>query len=78
VKERIRTYLIEHAATKCASIDDDESLLEAGVIDSVTMLDLVAHLEREYAIKIDEDEMTPENFDSLSAIVRFVTSKKSA
>lgn len=76
MKERIRAYLLEHAASKTTSIDDDESLLEAGVIDSVTMVDLVAHLETTFSIRIDEDEMTPENFDSLGAIVAFVTVKQ--
>ncbi len=54
------------------SFSDDESLLDAGIIDSVTMIDLISFLEAEFAVSIDEDDMTPENFDSVNAIAAFV------
>lgn len=77
MKNEIRTYLTNNRASSDAGqFDDQESLLEAGVIDSMAMVDLIAHLEKTYAITIDEDDMVPENFDSVEAIVTYVTGKQ--
>lgn len=77
MQETIRKYLIDHAPKGCGvQISDSDSLLEAGIIDSMSMVDLIAFLENEYSIQIDEDDMTPENFDSVDAIVEFIEQKK--
>ncbi|MCG8648422.1 MAG: acyl carrier protein [Pirellulales bacterium] len=75
--ETIRQYLVDNSP-QSGSVDfsNDESLLEAGIIDSMSMVDLISFLEKEYSFQIDEDDMTPENFDSLDAIVDFVNQKK--
>jgi len=57
------------------AIGDSDSLLERGIIDSLGVLKLVVFLEETYGIKIDEDDLMPENFDSLSAISSYVSSK---
>ncbi len=59
-----------------AELDYDDSLLERGIIDSVKMLDLIGFIEKEFNIAVDDDDLFPENFDSINAIVRFVQSKK--
>lgn len=77
MKEEIRSYLLSHRATDAVdSFSDDESLLESGVLDSMTMVDLIAHLEQTYAISVDEDDMIPENFDSVDAIAAYVARKQ--
>ena len=79
MKDTIREYLIKHgAAIDVEDLTDNESLLEAGVIDSASMVDLIAFLERDYGIIIDEDDMMPENFDSIDAITAYINSKKVA
>jgi len=76
MNEEIRTYLAEHGiAGNAAPPDDHQSLLEAGVIDSVVMLDLIAFLEQRYQIVVEEDDMTPENFDSIAAISEYLGGK---
>jgi len=76
IQDQIRQYLLAHAAdSEVTHIADDESLLEAGVIDSAGMVDLIAFLEGTFGITIDEDDMIPENFDSLGAITAYVTDK---
>ena len=55
---------------------DDASLLESGVIDSAAMVELLAFLESTYGIAIDEDDLMPENFDSVNAIVAYVRGKQ--
>lgn len=55
---------------------DDTSLLGQGILDSTGVLELVAHLEEVYDIKVNEDELLPKNLDSISAIAAFVASKR--
>ncbi len=74
--DEIRKFLVENRAAGSGEIADDVSLLEQGVIDSVTMVDLITFLESRYEIRIEDEEMTPENFDSLNAIVTLVSSKQ--
>lgn len=57
-----------------AEFSNQESLLEAGVIDSMAMVDLIEHLEERFGINISEDDMTPEHFDSVDSIAAFVGS----
>ena len=57
------------------SISDDASLLEAGVIDSTGVLELVSFLETNFGIEVADDEMLPENLDSVRAIAGYVRRK---
>ena len=59
-----------------AAIDDQESLIDAGLIDSTGVLELVAFLEGEFALRMADAEIVPENLDSIRAIVRYVESKQ--
>ena len=54
----------------------DDSLLELGIIDSVKMLELINFIEEKFGIKVDEEDLYPENFDSINAIVNYIQSKK--
>ena len=57
------------------AISDNQSLLEAGIIDSTGVLELVSFLENTFGIEVRDDEMLPENLDSISAIANFVGRK---
>ncbi len=57
-------------------LDYDDSILELGLIDSLKMLELVNFITEKYGIEVDEDELMPENFESINAIVAFIESKK--
>ena len=58
-------------------LDYDDSLLELGIIDSVKMLDLINFIEEKFQIEVDDDDLYPENFDSINAIVNYIKSKTS-
>ena len=51
---------------------DDLSLLGSGILDSTGVLELVTHLEDEYGLEIADDEIIPENLDSIDRLCRFV------
>ena len=57
---------------------NDDSFLEMGLIDSTGVLELVNHLEDTHGIRVEDDELVPENLDSINRIVRFIESKQQA
>ncbi|MCA9731247.1 MAG: acyl carrier protein [Deferribacteres bacterium] len=75
-KETIRKFFGKELDN--AGVGDDDSLLMAGIIDSLKMMDLITFLEKEFGVSIDDDELMPENFDSIDAIESFVAEKKAA
>ncbi len=75
---RIRAFLDENfpPATDGQVHPADLSLLESGVIDSMGVLLLVTWLEQEFGLVVDDDEVLPENLDSIAAIDGFVARKR--
>lgn len=61
-----------------AEVSETESLLEAGLIDSTGILELVAFLEGEFGIRMADAEIVPDNLDSIRTIVGFVEGKLAA
>src|SRR5438477_6940845 len=55
---------------------DDDSFQERGIVDSTGILELVCHLEEKYALTISDDELVPDNLDSLSKVARFIQGKR--
>jgi acyl carrier protein len=60
------------------SLAEDSSFLEAGIIDSTGVLELVCYLENTFAIEVADDEMLPQNLDSIRAISSYVARKLGA
>jgi acyl carrier protein len=58
------------------TFSDDDSFQERGIVDSTGILELVCHLEEKYALRISDDELVPENLDSLSKVARFIEGKR--
>jgi acyl carrier protein len=58
-----------------ASLKEDTSFLEEGIIDSTGILELIMFLEETYGIEIKDSELVPDNMDSLQSIARFVEKK---
>lgn len=56
-------------------LKEDTSFLESGIIDSTGILELVFFLEETYDMKIEDDELIPENLDNLRKIVQFLGRK---
>ena len=57
-------------------LSDDDSFLELGIIDSTGVLELVAFLEHQYRIRIADEELVPENLDSINRLLRFLEAKQ--
>ena len=61
-----------------SALADGDSLIRGGTVDSTGMLELIAHLEETWSIKVADAEMVPANFDSIDAIGDYVSRKLSA
>lgn len=79
VKDRVRTFIVDNFLFgEDRPIGDDESFLETGLIDSTGILELIRFIEDSFSLTIKDEEMVPENLDSLSGIARYVESKRAA
>jgi len=54
---------------------DDDSFIERGIIDSTAVMELVAFLEKRYQIKLQDEDLIPDNLDSINSLTRFVASR---
>jgi acyl carrier protein len=77
IRSDIKVYLTKQTP-KGVTFSDQDNLLSKGVIDSLKMLDLISYLEQHFGVNIDEDEMMPDNFESVDALVSFVQEKRRA
>ena len=75
-KAKVKAFIIENFLFGNADgLNDDTSFLEEGIIDSTGVLELITYLEEEYAINVEDEELIPENLDSLDNIAAFLTKK---
>ncbi len=75
--QRIRSYIIKKFPnSRKKMLDDDLPLLQSGIIDSLGVLDVVSFLEQTFSIKIEDDELTPENFGSIGRLTTFAEQKR--
>jgi acyl carrier protein len=76
-RDQIRAFVRRRfPLAAAAAVKDEDSLLDSGIIDSLGILDLVAYLEKTFGIRVGDEELNPANFDSIAAVVRFVTTKR--
>ena len=79
IENEIRKFIEENfILEKEDHLGDEDSLLEKGIIDSTGVLELVAFLEETYQFKIKDEELVPENLDSIKNISQFVQNKLNA
>lgn len=77
IKQTIKEYIINSflMGDKSKSLNDDDSFLEQGIIDSTGILELVDFVQDKFSIKIEDDELVPKNLDSLSCLEAFIKTK---
>ena len=77
MKQELRGFIVNnYLFGQPADFSDDDSLQEKGVIDSTGVLELVSWLEDTYRVKIGDNELLPENLDSINRLARFIEGKK--
>jgi acyl carrier protein len=80
ITTELRTFIVDNFLFGVESgrfaFSDDDSFQERGIVDSTGILELVGHLQERYGIAIEDDELVPENLDSVSKVARFVQQKR--
>lgn len=79
VLQNLRAFIIEnYLMGRETALQDDDSFLDSGIIDSTGVLELVAFLEESYGFRVDNEELTPDNLDSILKVATYVRSKLAA
>ncbi len=80
IEESVRKFITTNfvLGARGSGLGRDQSLIEAGVIDSTGVLELTAFLEQEFGIRVEDLELIPDNLDSVAKIVNYVTRKTAA
>lgn len=74
----IRTFVLEKfPACRQQGLEDSDSLIDSGIVDSMGILELVAFAESDFGISVEDTDLTPENFESIAALAAFITAKQS-
>jgi acyl carrier protein len=60
------------------AVREDQSLMSSGTLDSTGILELIMFVEERFGLKVADEEMLPENFDSVNAIASFIERKRAA
>jgi acyl carrier protein len=77
IKSVLRAFLASPVMplAKASEFGDDDSFMEKGILDSTGVLELVGFIEQQFSIRVESDELVPDNLDSLSKVVSFIQSK---
>ncbi|MCP4650126.1 MAG: acyl carrier protein [PVC group bacterium] len=79
IKDKVKQFIITNflMGAETQALNDDHSFLEQGVIDSTGILELVDYVQETFSIKVEDEELTPDNLDSLNNLEAFIKTKLS-
>ena len=74
IENKIKKYVEENflRSSGVSNLSNDESLLESGIIDSAGIFQLVVFLEKEFGVSISDEDIIPDNFESISSLADFI------
>lgn len=79
MREELRRFVIDNFLFgRENGFSDDDSFLGKGIIDSTGVLELIAFLDANYHVKVQDDELLPENLDSINRLIQFLEKKRQA
>jgi len=77
IQEQVRTFVTSNFyVADPAALDNKASLLDLGIIDSTGVLEVIFFIEETFGIKVEDNEMLPDNLDSIERIANFIVRKK--
>jgi acyl carrier protein len=79
IRKQIQQYVAENFlfSDNGFDLDDDASFLDEGVVDSTGTLELVTFVEETFNITVEDDEIEPDNFDSVNNLYAYIQRKSS-
>ena len=77
IEQQVRQFVVNNFlfGQGGEQLSNHDSFLEKGIVDSTGVLELVAFLEDQYRIKIEDEELIPANLDSIDSLIRFIEKK---
>ena len=77
IEENVRSFIVENFIfdDNPDPLDNTQSFLESGIIDSTGILELVSFIEENYSIKMEDEELIPDNLDSVNNVVSYINRK---
>lgn len=75
IGSEVEGFIAEKVALDGEKIARDEDLIASDTLDSLTIVELVAFLEAKFGIRVQDDDLVPENFKTIDEIVAFVERK---
>ncbi len=78
IRRTIHRYILENFlfTDDDEALDDEASFLEEGIVDSTGILELVMFVEETFGITVEDEELLPENFDSVAQLADYVLRKR--
>jgi acyl carrier protein len=79
IESRLRQYVLENFlfTDDPGALNNSDSFLEKGIVDSTGILEVILFMEEDFGLSVSDDEMIPENLDSIDNLVAFVRRKQS-
>ncbi len=79
-EKEIRQFIVENFlfGRDDGTLKEDTSLLDKGIIDSTGVMELVMYVEKQCGVKVEDEELDPQNLDSISRLARFIERKQAA
>jgi len=76
-EKKLRGFILENYlfTDDESQLTNSDSFLESGIIDSTGILELIFFLEEAFGVKVEDEEMIPENLDSVENVVKYIESK---
>jgi len=77
IRKKLRGFIVETfmVGDENDQLQDNDSFMQNGVIDSTGVLELASFVEQEFKFTIEDDEMTPNNLDSIDNLAAFISKK---
>jgi acyl carrier protein len=77
IEAQVRKYVAQNLlfSDNGFEYDDDDSFLQEGIVDSVGVLELVLFVEETFGVNVNDQEITPDNFDSVNKLANYIRSK---
>jgi len=80
IRQQLRSFILENYlfTDDQSALSDDSSFLDGGILDSMGILELIDYLDETFSIKVEGDELIPDNLDSINNLMAFIGSKSQA
>lgn len=80
VENKIRDYILENYlfTDDQSALANEDSFLDKGIIDSTGIMEVIFFLEEEFGIHVEDEEMVPENLDSVTNITSYIQRKQAS